>query len=126
MPFGLTNAPASYQRMINDQYPDVFVVAYLDDILIFSKNETEHIEHIKKVLQKSKKADLLLKPEKCEFHKEEVKFLGYFIGKNGVRMDPSKVEAEYFDLGVVDSNDGMIIREKTINTYHKIYIYFPN
>jgi hypothetical protein len=96
MPFGLTNAPASCQRMINEQlheYLDIFVVAYLDDILIFSKTKTEHIEHVKKVLEKLKKAKLLLKPEKCEFHKEELGFLGFIVGQNGIRMDPAKVEA---------------------------------
>lgn len=96
MPFGLTNAPASCQRMINDQlheYLDVFVVAYLDDILIFSKTRTEHIEHVRKVLEKLKGANLLLKPEKCKFHKEELEFLGYIVGKNGIRMSPDKVQA---------------------------------
>jgi hypothetical protein len=96
MPFGLTNAPASCQRMINDQlheYLDIFVVAYLDDILIFSRTETEHIEHVRKVLKKLREARLLLKPEKCEFHKDELPFLGYIIGRNGIRMDPAKVEA---------------------------------
>ena len=94
--FGLTNAPASCQRMINDQlheYLDIFVVAYLDDILIFSKTEAEHIEHVKKVLEKLKGAKLLLKPEKCEFHQKELTFLGYIVGRNGVRMDPAKVDA---------------------------------
>jgi hypothetical protein len=96
MPFGLTNAPASCQRMINEQlheYLDIFVVAYLDDILIFSKTETEHIEHVTKVLEKLKKANLLLKPEKCAFHKEELSFLGFIVGRNGVRMDPAKIGA---------------------------------
>ena len=96
MPFGLTNAPASCQRMINEQlheYLDIFVVAYLDDILIFSKTEAEHIEHVKKVLAKLEKARLLLKPEKCEFHKEELAFLGYIVGRNGIRMDQGKVQA---------------------------------
>jgi hypothetical protein len=93
---GLTNAPATYQRMINDQlheYLDVFVVAYLDDILIFSKTLTEHIEHVKKVLDKIKQAKLLIKPGKCEFHKKELKFLGYIVGENGIRMDEDKVRA---------------------------------
>ena len=96
MPFGLTNAPATCQRMINEQlheYLDIFVVAYLDDILIYSKNEAEHTEHVRKVLEKLKKANLLLKPEKCDFHKTELGFLGYIIGQNGVRMDPRKVTA---------------------------------
>jgi hypothetical protein len=65
----------------------------LDDILIFSKIEIEHIEHIKKVLDKLKRARLLLKPEKYEFHKEELTFLGYIIGREGIRIDPAKVKA---------------------------------
>jgi hypothetical protein len=82
--------------MINDQlheYLDVFVVAYLDDILIFSKNEIEYIEHVRKVLEKLKKARLLLKPEKCEFHRKELIFLGFIVGAHGLRMDPNKIEA---------------------------------
>jgi hypothetical protein len=93
---GLTNAPSSFQRMINDQlheYLDVFVVAYLDDILVYSETLEDHIQHVKKVLEKLRIAKLLLKPEKCEFHKEELKFLGYIVGRHGIRMDPAKVEA---------------------------------
>lgn len=96
MPFGLTNAPATFQRMINEQlheYLDIFVVAYLDDILIFSKTEAEHIEHVKRVLDKLKRANLLVKPEKCEFHKTELPFLGHIVGGSGIRMDPAKIEA---------------------------------
>jgi hypothetical protein len=59
----------------------------LDDILIFSKTEAEYIEHVKKVLVKLEKARLLLKPEKCEFHKEELAFLGYIVGRNRICID---------------------------------------
>jgi len=93
---GLTNAPASFQRMINSQlheYLDDFVVAYLDDILIFSKNEAEHITHVRKVLRKLKQAELRLRPEKCEWHKKELTFLGFIVGSHGIRMDPGKVDA---------------------------------
>lgn len=96
MPFGLTNAPATMQRMVNEQlheYLDVFVVAYLDDILIFSKSQAEHETHVRKVLEKLRGAGILLKPEKCEFHKEELEFLGFIVGTHGVRMNPKKVEA---------------------------------
>ena len=96
MPFGLTNAPATFQRMINDQlheYLDIFVVAYLDDILIYSKTEAEHTEHVKRVLQKLKQAGLLLKPEKCQWHTDELEFLGYILQKGSVSMSPRKVEA---------------------------------
>lgn len=82
--------------MINSQlykYLDIFVVAYLDNILVYSKNKEEHVEHIKKVLEKLKQANLLLKPEKCEFYQKEVKFLGFLIGQSGVQMDLAKVEA---------------------------------
>jgi len=72
MPFGLTNAPASCQRLMNEtlhEYLDIFVTVYLNDILIYSENEKEHVEHVKKVLAKLKTNSLLLKLEKCEFHK---------------------------------------------------------
>ncbi|KAI2786722.1 hypothetical protein POX_g09114 [Penicillium oxalicum] len=71
MPFGLTNAPASFQRFIFhilQGYLDKFVIAYLDDILVFSKTEEEHIEHNRKVLQRLREAEVTLKLKKCEFH----------------------------------------------------------
>jgi hypothetical protein len=94
MPFGLTNAPASCQRLVNNilyKYLDIFVVAYLDDILIYSKIETEYIEHVRQVLAKLATVPLLLEPEKYKFHKEEVIFLGFIIGRNGIYIDPIKV-----------------------------------
>jgi hypothetical protein len=69
MPFRLTNALATMQRLVNNmlyKYLNIFVVAYLDDILIFSKTENEHIEHVKKVLYKLEQMDFRLKLEKCK------------------------------------------------------------
>jgi hypothetical protein len=69
MLFRLTNALATIQRLVNDilyKYLNIFVVAYLDDILIFFKTKNKHIEHVKKVLYKLKQVDLRLKPEKCK------------------------------------------------------------
>ena len=94
MPFGLTNAPADFQALINDvlrQFLDDFCTAFLDDILIYSNTLEEHKKQVYKVLKALSDTGLHLKPEKCHFHKQEVKYLGFIIGTNGVRMDPEKV-----------------------------------
>ena len=96
MPFGLTNAPATCQEMINDalrQYLDIFVIAYLDDILVFSKTMELHVDHVITVLKCLDERDLRLKPEKCEFHRKEVDFLSFVVGRNGIRIDPNKIKA---------------------------------
>ena len=87
MPFGLSNALANFQRFINDvlhPFLDAFCTAYLDDILIYSETLEEHQAHIKKVLEALFKVGLHLKPEKCEFHKTEVKYLGLIISVESV------------------------------------------
>lgn len=94
MPFGLTNAPATCMRMMNDilrDYLDKMCIAYLDDILVYSKTAQQHIKDVKEVLMALMKAQLLCKPEKCEFHKEKVEFLGYVVTPGGLSMDPTKV-----------------------------------
>ena len=96
MPFGLTNAPASFQRFIYDVlgvYLDIFVIVYLDDILVFSNTFEEHVQHVKKVLQKLEEAKLRLKLKKCEFHVQETEFLGHWITTEGIQMDKNKVQA---------------------------------
>ncbi|KAI7411517.1 hypothetical protein KC336_g12012 [Hortaea werneckii] len=96
MPFGLTNAPATFQAYINNvlrKYLDVFVVVYLDDILVYSKTYEDHVQHVRKVLQALKDAHLRVKPGKTEFHKPEVKFLGYIVSREGLKMDSKKIEA---------------------------------
>ena len=95
MPFGLTGAPATFQRFINDtlrEYLDIFCTAYLDDILIFSKDRNEHIEHVRKVLSALRSAGLYAKIQKCEFFVPETTFLGVIVGTYGIRMDPKKIE----------------------------------
>lgn len=96
MPFGLTNAPATFQCLMNDIFRDcldIYVIAYLDDILVFSKTKDEHVTHVKSVLQRLRNHSLFAKAEKCEFHQTSVKFLGYEISGNGVQMDSDKVQS---------------------------------
>ena len=72
---------------------DEFCSAYLDDILIYSNSEAEHVTHVGKVLAKLEEAGLYLDINKCEFHVSKVKYLGVIITTNGLKMDPQKVEA---------------------------------
>ena len=95
MLFGLTNALATYQALINNvlrHHLDKTVVAYLDDILVYLEDEEEHVQHVLEVLECLKQARLLLKPEKCEFHKKKVDFLGYDISTEGVQMSQDKIK----------------------------------
>jgi hypothetical protein len=75
------------------KYLDKFVVVFIDDILIFSKNEEEHDEHLRLVLQKLRANQLYAKISKCEFWLKEVSFLGHIISEGGVSVDPSKVKS---------------------------------
>ena len=96
MPMGLTNAPASFQALINNTlcpYLDDFCVAYLVDILIYSKNQEDYNKHVKLVLDQLQKHHLRIDLEKSEFDKDEIEFLGHIIGIHGIRMDPKKVKA---------------------------------
>jgi hypothetical protein len=96
MPVGLTNTPATFQNYINNvlvPYLDCFCTAYLDDTLIYSDNFEEHQEHSHLVLDAFAKVGLHLKPEKCEFHQKEVKYLGLIISTEGIKMDPEKIRA---------------------------------
>lgn len=96
MNFGLTNAPATFQHMMNDIFQDlqgVYVIIYLDNILIFSQDRISHKQHVREVLRRLQANNLFCKPEKCEFFKETVEYLGLIIGKGTVAMDPAKVEA---------------------------------
>ncbi|KAI2662443.1 Transposon Tf2-9 polyprotein [Labeo rohita] len=96
MLYGLANAPAVFQSFINEILKDFmnkFVIAYIDDILIYSKSETEHITHVHAVLSRLLDNQLYVKAEKCEFHIHQTSFLGYEVSHQGVKMDPTKIQA---------------------------------
>ncbi|KAK3569743.1 hypothetical protein QTP86_004065 [Hemibagrus guttatus] len=94
MPFGLTNAPAVFQALINGVFHDLlgrWVIAYIDDILVYSNSPEEHVRHVREVLSRLQRHHLYVKLEKCEFHRTTVTFLGYVISQRGVEMDAVKV-----------------------------------
>jgi len=95
MLFGLTNAPAAFQRFMNNLFSDlldVCVVVYLDDILIYSNDITQHWKHVKEILKRLQKAGLYAKAEKCEFHLDFVEYLGYVLSPSGLTMFDAKVK----------------------------------
>jgi hypothetical protein len=94
MPFGLANAPAAFQHFMNDIFRDlldIYVVVYLDDILIFSKTCKEHVTHVSEVLRCLKENQLYCQLEKCSFFLSEVDYLGIIASREGIRVDPTKV-----------------------------------
>jgi hypothetical protein len=94
MSFGLTNAPAYFMNLMNKvfmEYLNRFVVIFIDDIMIYSKNDSDHEEHLRLVLQKLRDNQLYAKFSKCEFWLDEVPFLGHIISKGGISVDPVKV-----------------------------------
>ncbi|KAK1647388.1 hypothetical protein QYE76_065193 [Lolium multiflorum] len=93
MSFGLTNAPATFMWLMNSVFMDKFIVVYIDDILIYSKTEDEHDEHLRLVLTKLREHRLYAKFSKCEFWLKELIFLGHVISEKGVAVIPDKVQA---------------------------------
>ncbi|GJR73805.1 putative reverse transcriptase domain-containing protein [Tanacetum coccineum] len=96
MPFRLTNAPAVFLDLMNQvckPYLDKFVIIFIDDILIYSKSEEEHAEHLKLILKLLKKEELYAKFSKCEFWLSKVPFLGHVIDSEGIHVDPTKIKS---------------------------------
>jgi hypothetical protein len=96
MPFGLINAPVSYQNFINNilrRYLDDFVVAYLNNILIYSKTKEKHIKHVTTVLKALEKVNMKINGAKSIFHVQRINFLGYILTTNEIKMNSIKTAA---------------------------------
>nr|GFC07468.1 putative reverse transcriptase domain-containing protein [Tanacetum cinerariifolium] len=96
MPFDLTNAPAVFMDLMNrvcKTYLDKFVIVFIDDILIYSKDEKEHEEHLTAILHLLKKEELYAKFSKCEFWIPKVQFLSHVIDSQGIHVDLTKIES---------------------------------
>ena len=95
MPFGMTNSPATFQHFMNDIFrnmADIFVIVYLDDILVFSDNEEDHKDHVRRVLQRLREHNLQTKLGKCTFHTDTIEYLGFIVSPAGLTMDPEKTK----------------------------------
>jgi len=96
IPFGIAAAPATFQKLMTEVLGELNwkeAVVYLDDILIFSRDEQEHLKRLKRIFNKIKDAGLKINPDKCNFLKEEIKFLGHIVTKNGIKTDDEKIKA---------------------------------
>ena len=96
MPFGLTNAPAAFMDLMNrvfHPYLDQFVIVFIDDILVYSRNAEEHTFHLRIILQTLRDNELYAKFSKCEFWLNEIVFLRHVVSGNGIFVDARKIEA---------------------------------
>lgn len=96
MPFGLTNAPAAFMDLMNrifQPFLDNFVIVFIDDILVYSRNEEEHGQHLRQILETLRTEKLYAKLSKCEFWLRSVNLLGHVVSREGIHVDPSKVKA---------------------------------
>ena len=94
VPFGLAQVPAYFQRLINEVLTDCkFAMGYLDDIIIFSKNKEEHLQHLEEIFERLRKAGLKLKLLKCSFFKKHIQYLGHLISDEGIQPLPERLES---------------------------------
>ena len=96
MPFRLTNAPTAFMDLMNKvfhPYLDQFIVVFIDDILVYSKDAQEHEHHLKIVLQILREKQLFAKLSKCDVWLKEVSFVGHIVSVEGIRVNPTKIEA---------------------------------
>ena len=95
LPMGLCNSPATFQRLVDIVFAGLIrecTVAYVDDLNIYSNDLRNHFRHLRQVFNRIRLAGLLLNPEKCEFFKTSISFLGYVVSADGIKTDPVKIE----------------------------------
>src|SRR5438034_8950344 len=119
MSFELTNTSAIFQELINHMlynHLNEFVIAYLNNILIYSENEEDHKKHIKKILKRLQEKNLYLKSEKCKFHKQQVEYLKHIITTKELKINSEKIKAviKFFTSECV----------KNIQTFQKLAEYY--
>ena len=117
MSFGLTNAPATFMRLMNSvfmEYLDKFVVVYIDDILIYSKSEEQHAEHLRLVLMKLREHRLYVKFSKSEFWLNDLIFLGHVVPEKGIEVIPVKVQA------ILDRKSPEIVKEVEVSLVWRV------
>nr|GEU53401.1 putative reverse transcriptase domain-containing protein [Tanacetum cinerariifolium] len=124
MLFGLTNAPAVFMDLMNQvckSYLDRFVIVFIDDILIYSKNKKEHEGHLKLILKLLKEEELYAKFSKCEFWLSKVQFLGHVIDSEGIHVDPSKIEGSKNFVVYCDAShkglDAVLMQKEKVIAY---------
>ena len=96
VPFGLTNAPSTFMCLMNSVFNrclDKFVLVFLDDILVYSKNEEEHEENLRLTLKLLREHQLYAKMSKCDFYRDRIQYLGHIISEEGISVDLEKIEA---------------------------------
>lgn len=96
MPFGLKNAPSAFQRVLDNvvlEHLHTFCFVYMDDIVIFSKSLTKHLDHVRKIFKKFRQFNLKVEFDKSEFLCKDVTFLGHIITPDGIKPNPVKIDA---------------------------------
>ncbi len=91
----LINESSTFQNLMNDtlmNYLDEFVVAYLNDIIVYNNSKKEHIQHVRKILQRLREANIQADVDKCEFHTTETKFLKMIVSRDDIKMNSEKVK----------------------------------
>ncbi|XP_060192697.1 uncharacterized protein LOC132622171 [Lycium barbarum] len=127
MSFGLTNAPAVFMDLMNDVFRpflDLFVIVFIDDILVYSRSEAEHADHLRTVLRVLQTRELFAKFSKCESWLNSVTFLGHIVSADGIRVDSQKIEAVKSIYNSYGGSQLSVLSRLLQEIYRRIFFYF--